>query len=66
LTTKVALKAKRAHDWRGLREIISIVMHNKPSLLDMMFLAGMVLLPSFVLHIAWKSSLASGESRLQS
>jgi len=65
LTTKVALKAKRAHDWRGLREIISRVMHNNPGLLDMMFLAGMILLPGFVLHVAWKRSLASGESRPQ-
>jgi len=61
LTTKVALKAKRAHDWRGLREVISKVLHNQPSLLDILFLAGMVMLPSFVLHAAWKRSLASGE-----
>jgi glycosyltransferase involved in cell wall biosynthesis len=65
LTTKVALKAKRAHDWRGLREIVSKVMHNQPGLLDILFLTGMVLLPGFVLHIAWKRSLASGETRTQ-
>jgi len=65
LTTKVALKAKRAHDWRGLREIISKVLHNQPSLLDIFFLTGMVLLPGLMLHIAWKRSLASGESRPQ-
>ena len=63
LTTKVALKAKRAHDWRGLREIISKVMHNQPSFLDILFLGGMVLLPGFMLHLAWKRSLASGEVR---
>jgi glycosyltransferase involved in cell wall biosynthesis len=65
LTTKVALKAKRAHDWRGLRQIISKVLHNQPSFLDVIFLIGMVLLPGFILHIAWKRSLASGESRPQ-
>jgi len=63
LTTKVALKAKRAHDWQGLKEIISKVLHNQPGLLDIIFLTGMVLLPGFVLHIAWKRSLASGEGR---
>jgi len=65
LTTKVALKAKRAHDWRGLRQIISAVLHNHPSLLDILFLTGMVLLPGFVLHFAWKRSLASGEASPQ-
>jgi len=62
LTTKVALKAKRSHDWRGLREIISKVVNNQPGFLDLLFLSGMVILPSFVLHLAWKRSLASGET----
>jgi glycosyltransferase involved in cell wall biosynthesis len=65
LTTKVALKAKRAHDWNGLRQISSKVLHNHPSLLDVLFLAGMVLLPGFVLHAAWRRSLASSEPRRQ-
>jgi glycosyltransferase involved in cell wall biosynthesis len=48
LTTKVALKAKRAGDWKGLREIAGIVLHNQPSALDMMFLTGVFLLPNAV------------------
>jgi glycosyltransferase involved in cell wall biosynthesis len=60
LVTKVALKAKRAGDWRGLGLIAGVVLRNQPSRLDMMFLAGVALLPRFALQIAWKRSLASG------
>ena len=61
LTTKVALKAKRAGDWVGLRMIAGMVLRNKPGVLDLLFLAGVALLPGSVLQNAWKRSLASGE-----
>ncbi len=63
MTTKVALKAKRAGDWKGLKEIAGMVMGNHPSALDVAFLTGVALLPNEVLHAAWKQSLSSGESR---
>ncbi|HEY4354138.1 MAG TPA: glycosyltransferase family 2 protein [Acidobacteriaceae bacterium] len=63
LATKVALKAKRAGDWKGLREIAGLVGKNKPGMLDLMFLAGIFLLPGFVLHAAWKRSLSAGGSK---
>ncbi len=61
LTTKVALKAKRAGDWGGLRMIAGMVLRNKPGVLDLLFLAGVAMLPGSVLQNAWKRSLASGE-----
>jgi glycosyltransferase involved in cell wall biosynthesis len=61
LTTKVALKAKRARDWRGLAQTARRVLRNRPSFLDLMFLGGVALLPARVLQAAWKRSLASGE-----
>jgi glycosyltransferase involved in cell wall biosynthesis len=61
LVTKVALKAKRRGDWHGLRVIASKVLANKPSLLDLTFLAGMAVLPSNLLNLAWKKSLRSNE-----
>lgn len=60
LATKVALKAKRAGDWKGLREIASLVIRNKPGILDLVFIAGIFMLPGFVLHAAWKRSLSAG------
>lgn len=63
LVTKVALKAKRAGDWKGLGEITMTVFENRPRLLEVMFLAGVAMLPNFLLHAAWKRSLASGESQ---
>jgi glycosyltransferase involved in cell wall biosynthesis len=62
LVTKVALKAKRAGDWRGLWLLAGIVLRNRPSRLDVLFLAGVALLPRFALQMAWKRSLASGEA----
>jgi len=62
VVTKVALKAKRRGDWRGLRIIAGKVLANKPSLLDLTFLAGMALLPSAWLNLAWKKSLRSNET----
>jgi glycosyltransferase involved in cell wall biosynthesis len=59
LATKVALKARRAADWPGLRSIISEVLHNRPSLLDLAFLLGITLLPTPLLHRAWKRSLTN-------
>lgn len=61
LCTKVALKARRAGDWRGFREITGRVMRNRPRLLDLLFLTGMALLPAPLLHAAWKRSLVSSE-----
>jgi hypothetical protein len=61
LSTKVALKAKRAGDSRGLREIIRLVLGNGASSIDILFLAGIALLPSFVLHAAWKRSLRGAD-----
>ncbi|HEY4354350.1 MAG TPA: glycosyltransferase family 2 protein [Acidobacteriaceae bacterium] len=62
LASKVAMKAKRAGDWKALREIAALVLHNKPRALDVMFLMGIALLPGFVLHAAWKRSLSAEES----
>ena len=59
--TKVALKAKRAGDWRGLRIIAGEVMRSRPGALDVLFLAGIVLLPGGVLQAAWRRSLHSGK-----
>jgi len=61
MVTKVALKARRAGDWRGLRTIARAVLKSKPRVLDLMFLAGVMGLPGCVLHAAWKRSLASSE-----
>jgi glycosyltransferase involved in cell wall biosynthesis len=63
LTTKVALKAKRAGDWKGLKEIAGMVLRNGPGVLDVVFLVGVALLPNELLHAAWKQSLRSGERR---
>ena len=57
LSTKVAIKAKRAGDWGGLRKIAGIVLHNQPGLLDLAFLAGTALLPIRLLHELWLRSL---------
>lgn len=62
LSTKVAIKAKRAGDWSGLRSVAGIVLRNRPGLLDLFFLAGTVLLPSRLLHVMWVRSLRSQES----
>ncbi len=59
LATKVARKAKRARDWRGLWEIAGKVLRNRPRPLDTIFLVGIGLLPNFVLHAAWKRSLSA-------
>jgi len=57
MSTKVALKARRAGDWAGMRTIAAAVLGNKPGVLDLMFLGGIALLPGPVLHSAWKRSL---------
>jgi len=57
MSTKVALKARRAGDWAGMRTIAAAVLRNKPGVLDLMFLGGIALLPGPVLHSAWKRSL---------
>ena len=62
LCTKAALKAKRAGDWRGIREIAGEVLRSRPGLLDLAFLTGVALLPSSLLQAAWKRSLHSGET----
>ena len=62
LCTKAALKAKRAGDWHGLREITGQVLRAGPRLLDLLFVGGVVLLPGKLLQTAWKHSLRSGNS----
>lgn len=57
LSTKVALKAKRAGDWKGLWTVGRMVLRNQPDFLNFLFLAGMWLLPRAVLQGAWKYSL---------
>lgn len=65
LSTKIAWKAKRAGDWRGLRQVTGLVLRNQPRLLDILFVIGVGLLPAFVLHAAWKRSLSgSGASKV--
>ncbi len=59
LATKVALKAKRAGDWKGLRRVATLVLRNGPGMLDVCFLAGVTLLPTSLLQRAWKRSLRS-------
>lgn len=61
LATKVALKAKRASDWRGLGWLAMTVLNNHPRPLDVLFLLGVALMPNFLLQAAWRRSLASGE-----
>ena len=59
LATKVSLKAKRARDWKGLRFITRRVLANRPSALDLLFLAGVVSMPGSLLQAAWRRSLAN-------
>jgi len=61
LASKVALKARRAGDWRGVSTIARAVLRSRPRMLDLLFLAGVAGLPGFVLHAAWKRSLVSSE-----
>lgn len=66
LATKAALKARRAGDWQGLWTIAKLVFRNRPGLLDILFLAGVAILPTPVLHEAWKRSLrVRGKERRQ-
>lgn len=62
LSTKVALKAKRAGSWSGLRLIARKVLACKPGPLELMFLAGITALPNGILQKLWKRSL---EARFQ-
>ncbi len=62
LSTKVALKAKRAGDWAGVRHIAKTVLSNRPRMLDAVFVAGITLFPGFILHAAWKRSLSASSS----
>jgi glycosyltransferase involved in cell wall biosynthesis len=61
LATKVALKAKRAGEWKGLAEVAMEVLNNGPRPLDVLFLVGVALLPNALLQAAWRRSLTSGE-----
>lgn len=62
LSTKVALKVRRQGDWRGYLSIVRRVLINSPSPLDLFFLTGMAVLPTWVLNLAWRRSLKSRES----
>ena len=57
LATKVALKARRAGDWRAVRTVAGEVLRNRPGPLELSFLLGALLVPGAVLHAAWKRSL---------
>ncbi|MGI4830570.1 MAG: glycosyltransferase family 2 protein [Janthinobacterium lividum] len=61
LSTKAALKAKRAGDWKGLCQIASAIFRAHPGFLDLIFLLGVMVLPPTLLQTAWKRSLRSGE-----
>ena len=61
LCTKAALKAKRAGNWSGLRQIAAEVSRSRPGTLDLLFLVGVTLLPGSLLQTVWKRSLRSGE-----
>lgn len=61
LATKAALKAKRAADRAGLKQIAAEVMRSRPGLFDVAFLAAILLLPRALLQRMWKRSLRSGE-----
>jgi len=61
LATKVALKAKRAGEFKGVAEIFMTVVNNRPRLLDVLFLVGVGMLPNALLQAAWRRSLSSGE-----
>lgn len=62
LASKAALKARRAGDWHGVREIAGEVLRSRPGPLDLAFLAGIALLPPVVLQRAWKRSLGSAKN----
>jgi glycosyltransferase involved in cell wall biosynthesis len=62
LSTKVALKAKRAGDWKGLRALCRAMFSARPGVLEMAFMAGTMLLPNSLLQNAWKRSLQAGRS----
>ncbi len=68
LATKVALKARRAGDWKAIRTVAKEILHNHPGPRELAFLLGALLVPGSMLHAAWKRSLgsagdASGEAR---
>lgn len=62
LTTKVALKARRAGDFKALASISRAVLRAHPTLLDLCFLVGIFLLPNALLNAAWKRSLRHSKS----
>ena len=64
LATKVALKAKRAADWQGLREIAGELIRSNPGLLELIFLLGTTLMPQTVLQHAWRRSLRAPKDRV--
>ncbi|MHB1023044.1 MAG: glycosyltransferase family 2 protein [Acidobacteriaceae bacterium] len=59
LATKVALKAKRRGDWRGLLKVAGRIFSSSPSMVDLAFIFGMMVLPSSLLNAAWRMSLRS-------
>lgn len=63
LSTKVAMKAKRAGDRKALMQIARAVRNARPGLLELAFIWGMILLPDAVLHRAWLKSFHSEGSR---
>lgn len=62
VSSKVALKARRAGSWTGLRQLFQILRANRANALDWMFFLGICLLPNSVSHRAWKQSLQAGNA----
>ncbi len=63
LSTKAALKAKRAGSWHGLRTIARSMFRAKPTMVYILFLVGIAMLPGAALQAAWKRSLQSGREK---
>ena len=61
LATKVALKARRAGDWKGMRELAREILRSKPKATELLFLVGVMMLPVALLQKAWKLSLKSSQ-----
>ncbi len=65
LATKVLLKARRARDWRAVRQVAGEILRNHPGPLELLFLLGALAVPGAVLHAAWKRSLGKAEAAVK-
>lgn len=62
LSTKVAMKAKRAGDWAALWKIGRCMRAARPGLLEWAFYLGILMLPNRLLQSVWKRSLVAPRS----